>query len=206
MSKYPKHDKVVKLAAAEIGVVEQPNGSNSGPRVREYQAATWLGGTGWPWCAAYCCWLWQKAGFTLSYRGAGAYKWYDEGAQHVGRKIRRDQWAQVIPGDGVVFRVGSGHIGIVEKVTADAVQSIDGNVSNEVDRRTRPLSSVYGFVGLAEKPSPTAKPPKAPAWEVVTSASGHKVIYFSGLKAIQKRLPRFLKRFPTGLTIRRRKR
>lgn len=53
-------NEIVKIATAEIGV-EEVNGTNSGKRVREYQAATDLGGTGWPWCAAYVCWCVREA-------------------------------------------------------------------------------------------------------------------------------------------------
>lgn len=50
--RYPVHEQIVRFALDELHrhVHEVPMGSNSGPRVREYQAATWLGGTGWPWC------------------------------------------------------------------------------------------------------------------------------------------------------------
>ena len=46
-------DKMVQLAREEIGVSEV-DGSNCGPRVDEYKAATWLDADkGWPWCAAF---------------------------------------------------------------------------------------------------------------------------------------------------------
>ena len=52
--------EIVKVATAEIGV-EENSGSNSGIRVKQYQAATDLGGTGWPWCAAFICWVVREA-------------------------------------------------------------------------------------------------------------------------------------------------
>jgi hypothetical protein len=52
--------KLVDLAKKEIGV-EEVNGSNCGPRVDEYKAATWLNPKkGWPWCAAFICWLFRE--------------------------------------------------------------------------------------------------------------------------------------------------
>lgn len=48
--------ELVRQLKREIGIREIPKDSNSGPRVREYQASTWLEGTGWPWCAAFICW------------------------------------------------------------------------------------------------------------------------------------------------------
>lgn len=48
---------MIALAAGEIGVSEV-NGTNCGPRVDQYKAATWLDPKkGWPWCAAFICWL-----------------------------------------------------------------------------------------------------------------------------------------------------
>jgi len=75
---FPKHAKALRSALQDIGVKEQPNGSNSGPRIVTYQRATWLPGTGWPWCVAFCLYHLQKAGgFILPYRGAGAYAYLD---------------------------------------------------------------------------------------------------------------------------------
>lgn len=55
----PAH--IVRIATAEIGV-EEVNGTNKGPRVDEYKAATWLDPTkGWPWCAAFVCWVVKQA-------------------------------------------------------------------------------------------------------------------------------------------------
>ena len=54
-------DKMVALAREEIGVSEV-DGTNCGPRVDEYKAATWLAADkGWPWCAAFICWLIREA-------------------------------------------------------------------------------------------------------------------------------------------------
>lgn len=55
-------EKLCRVARAEVGVMEV-GGNNNGPRVREYQAATWLKPAAWPWCAAFVCWVlreWTK--------------------------------------------------------------------------------------------------------------------------------------------------
>lgn len=49
-----------EIAIEEIGVQEIGN-TNTSPRVREYQSATSLDGTGWPWCAAFICWVVMRA-------------------------------------------------------------------------------------------------------------------------------------------------
>lgn len=54
-------EKLVKLALAEVGV-EEIDGTNCGPRVNEYKAATNLPPKeSWPWCAAFLCWLIRAA-------------------------------------------------------------------------------------------------------------------------------------------------
>mgnify|MGYP000296441851 CR=1 FL=1 len=54
---------IVRIASAEIGV-EEVGGSNCGPRVNQYKAATNLKPTeSWPWCAAFVCWVVRQAMF-----------------------------------------------------------------------------------------------------------------------------------------------
>lgn len=52
--------QVLQTARNEIGVREVGT-SNTGKRVQSYQAATTLGGTGWPWCAAFVAWCMKYA-------------------------------------------------------------------------------------------------------------------------------------------------
>lgn len=54
-------EAIVRLARKEVGV-EEINGSNKGPRVNEYKAATNLPAEeAWPWCAAFICWVVREA-------------------------------------------------------------------------------------------------------------------------------------------------
>lgn len=201
---YPKHEKALARANADLkaGVREVPLGSNTGPRVREMQGHTWLGGTRWPWCVAACVTWAEEAGFVLPYQGAGAYAFLDW--------ARRNGWSKplsrAIPGDFVVFNIGAGHMAMLVEYDARAgtVETIDGNSSDRVRRVLRSASLVRGAVTLPEKPHkiPAAKPP---LFEVVTSESGHKVITVSTASGLAKKLEKLLKKHPT-LTIRRRKR
>jgi len=53
--------RLVTIAAKENGV-EEVNGTNCGPRVNEFKAATWLpADQAWPWCAAFICWVVQQS-------------------------------------------------------------------------------------------------------------------------------------------------
>lgn len=48
-------EALARIALHEVGTREV-GGNNLGPRVREYQSATWLEPGAWPWCAAFVCW------------------------------------------------------------------------------------------------------------------------------------------------------
>lgn len=179
-----RHSDAVAIAAHEIGVREEPMGSNSGRRVREYQAATFVPGTGWPWCAGFCCYVWEKAGKRLPYRTASAYGMLTWARGAGWAKRGRD----CVPGDLVVFNIGSGHIAILEhRVGADGlVHTIDGNSSDQVVRRTRPYSLVAGGVHIPEIISTPVPKAKQPFWVVTTSEKGHTKRVFTGRAAQSK--------------------
>jgi len=48
--------RLLEIATHEVGVHED-GGNNCGPRIKEYQSATWLTPAPWPWCAAFICWI-----------------------------------------------------------------------------------------------------------------------------------------------------
>ena len=126
------------LAAAQsqVGVSEQPPGSNDGPQIAEYRTATAGSGVG-PWCAYFTSWAAAQAGVPLGEAGQGfgsvsaLYSW----AQRTGRATPAAPGVRPNPGDLIVW--GGRHIGIVESVDADgSIHTIEGNSSNAVSRRT----------------------------------------------------------------------
>ena len=126
------------LAAAQsqVGVSEQPPGSNDGPQIAEYRTATAGSGVG-PWCAYFTSWAAAQAGVPLGEAGQGfgsvsaLYGW----AQRTGRATPAGPGVQPNPGDLIVW--GAEHIGIVESVDPDgSIHTIEGNSSNAVSRRT----------------------------------------------------------------------
>lgn len=137
--------QMVALAQREIGVKEQPPGSNDSPRIAEYRQATAGSGIG-PWCAYFTSWLAKSAGAPLGEAGQGfgsvdaLYGW----AQRTGRAVQNGPGVRPQPGDLIVW---DEHIGLVESVDADGtVHTIEGNSSDQVIRRTHAAGSALGYV------------------------------------------------------------
>jgi hypothetical protein len=139
------------LAAAqpEVGVAEQPPGSNNSPRIARYRQATAGSGVG-PWCAYFVSWAAREAGTPLGDRGQGfgrvddVYAW----AQRTGKAIPNGSGVTPQPGDLIVW---DEHIGIVESVLPDGrVQTVEGNSSDKVSRRVHDASGdgAIGYVRL----------------------------------------------------------
>lgn len=138
------------LAAArgEVGQAEQPPGSNDSPRIAQYRSAVPGGGVG-PWCAYFVSWAARQGGVPLGEQGQGfasvsqAWAW----AQRTGRAIPNGPGVRPQPGDLIVW--GGSHMGMVENVLPDgSVQTIEGNSSDAVSRRTHPAGSATGYVQI----------------------------------------------------------
>lgn len=137
--------QMVALAQREIGVKEQPPGSNDSPRIAEYRKATAGSGIG-PWCAYFTSWLAKSSGAPLGEAGQGfgsvdaLYAW----AQRTGRATQNGPGVRPQAGDLIVW---DEHIGLVESVDADGtVHTIEGNSSDQVIRRTHAAGSALGYV------------------------------------------------------------
>lgn len=141
MSTYAIRRKLIAIAAKEVGVREIPKNSNSGPRVRQYQNATNLGGSGWPYCAAFVCWVvreWlkdqdvldafkftAKQAETWRPKTAAAYGFH-EWASQKGLLQMDDSPGHVLhSADLVTFDIS--HIGIVDTDEGSKIYTIEGN-------------------------------------------------------------------------------
>jgi cell wall-associated NlpC family hydrolase len=149
--------KMVQTARGEIGVVESPRNSNSGERVREYQAATNLGGTGWPWCAALCAWCSERSGHVFRGWNTAYVPDYVSTARAGKHGLRVVSADDARPGDLVCFDWDGGvadHIGILESyVRSGRFTAIEGNTAygndsngGQVMRRDRNTSQVECFI------------------------------------------------------------
>jgi hypothetical protein len=108
--------RLVELARREVGIKEV-GGTNCGPRVNEYKAATTLpANVPWPWCAAFICWLFREAMKGGSYtfqRPTTAGAWDFENwslAQDDSTRTKRLPGRDIQAGDVVVFTFS--HIGL----------------------------------------------------------------------------------------------
>lgn len=116
--------EVLRIAAAEVGVVESPPGSNR----TKYGA--WYGMNGVPWCAIFLSWVFAKAGMP-EYRAHYTPSWVAwfkaRGMWHAGH-------AGIAPGDVVFYDFPDSvrrvqHVGIVQKVGTTGILAIEGNTA-----------------------------------------------------------------------------
>lgn len=142
MAKLPSY--LVTIAAAEIGVTEI-NGSNCGPRVNQYKAATWLpADKAWPWCAAFICWCVREALAASGLKETKTFKrprtagaWDFENwslAQDNTTHTKKPHRGDIQPGDIVIFKFS--HIGIAAGAPDinGHVRTIEGNTDGAGSR------------------------------------------------------------------------
>ena len=154
---------VADIAQAEVGVREEPRDSNRGARVEEYQRATWLDGSGWPWCAAFVCWVIQQVETAQALpfqrpRTAGAWDFINWAqGQGLLRFDPRGNSSEIRRGDIVVFTFS--HIGICnETTTGDTVHTVEGNTNASgsregggVYKQSRKRSQIRCVIRLEEE-------------------------------------------------------
>lgn len=133
---------IAQIAAKEVGVKEV-GGNNKGPRIREYQSATWLPPGPWPWCAAfvdYCLMEWLKSSLVRDWlkltdaqadafrpKTAGAWDLANWARQNNRRVSILTEDAKALHGDIIIFDFS--HVGIVEADNGKAFATIEGNTN-----------------------------------------------------------------------------
>jgi hypothetical protein len=135
------------LAAAEsqVGVAEEPPGSNDGPQLALYRNAVAGAQPGQPWCAYFASWTAAQGGTPLGEEGQGygSVKEIADWGARTGRLLPAS--ATPAPGDLILY--GDRHIGIVESVNADgSLTTVEGNYASGVTRVQRSPSEATGYV------------------------------------------------------------
>lgn len=130
--------EVLKVAGTQVGVMERPPGSNTGPEVDAYLASVGLP-PGLYWCASFVYWCFRDAAKDLGsanplVKTGGCL---DHWNRTKGKKILAAD-ATANPGllvPGQIFIIshggGSGHTGLVEKVEGGFIDTIEGNSNPE---------------------------------------------------------------------------
>ncbi len=134
-------EELIATAKKEIGVTEKPLGSNGGTQVEAYLASVNLS-KGNPWCAAFVYYCAQKAAAKLSKTnplvktGHCLTHWNNT----AGKKVIM---SDAVNNNGLIkvgsifimsFGGGRGHTGIVTKVDAGYIETIEGNSNNNGSR------------------------------------------------------------------------
>lgn len=121
-------------ARSQVGIMEQPPGSNKGPQVNKYLHSVDCP-PGSFWCAGFVYWCFEEAAKNLNrtsplYKTGGCLMHWNK---TVGRKIPGAEAANnpelVKPGQVFIIDHGGGlgHTGIIEKVEGGFIHTIEGN-------------------------------------------------------------------------------
>lgn len=126
--------EAVKVARSQIGIMENPIGSNRGPEVDEYLRSVNCP-PGNYWCAGFVYWCFDEAAEMLNlpnplYRTAGCLShWNNSRGKKISAKTAMQNPAVVKTGQ--IFIVdhgrGMGHTGIIERVDGGFIYTIEGN-------------------------------------------------------------------------------
>ncbi len=123
---------IIDVAAGELGYKEE------GDNRTKYGA--WMGMNGAPWCHMFVSWCADQAGVSASVvpktasTSAGMNWFKQKGLFKYKDKYTPDR------GDIVYFKTNRSHVGLVEYVSGNTLHTIEGNSSDQVKRRTYPLS------------------------------------------------------------------
>ena len=139
-------NRILTVAASQLGTVEDPRGSNNVPYNTAYYGHP-VSGSRYPWCMVFIWWVFREAGLSaLFYDGAKTascttlMKW----AKY------KQQWVtgDYKPGDVLLYQFDSDdyadHTGILVSVQGNRLQVIEGNTNDEVRQVWRDASQLHG--------------------------------------------------------------
>lgn len=132
----PLLTETLKIAQSQVGVMEDPPGSNRGTQVEIYQASVGIG-PGSYWCAAFLYWCFQQASNNLNRRnpvlktGHCMTHWNNTPGKKILAADAVNKPSLVKPGHIFIINTGGshGHTGMIEKVEGGFIHTIEGNTN-----------------------------------------------------------------------------
>ncbi|SLM47433.1 Peptidoglycan-binding domain 1 protein [Nitrospira japonica] len=132
----------LNIAASQVGVMEDPAGSNRGPQVDEYIRSVRLDPSAgsYPWCAAFVYWSFERAAARVGIANpvvctAGVLDHWKKAAKAGARLILPEELLDDLSllKPGLIFTMstggGNGHMGLVEGFRDDRLITIEGNTN-----------------------------------------------------------------------------
>ncbi len=155
--------RIIEFAGKEVGVTEEPIGSNKGQRVNEYLASIGLQ-PGLPWSTAFVYWVYKQANAEAKLRKTGSLMELWNSLNPNERITQKEAMANpslIQPGNLFFIQFGKniGQIGIVESVKGESIFTIEGNSNDKgtedgtgVIRGVRQLNNItLGFSNFGQK-------------------------------------------------------
>jgi peptidoglycan hydrolase-like protein with peptidoglycan-binding domain len=136
----PLRDLVIDIAASQIGVLEEPRGSNRGPEVDIYIRTTGLdpAADSYPWCVCFLYWVFDQAAKVKGIpnplpKTAGVISLWNLGRRTEAQVVRKSEATAQNVKPGMIFHLdlgnGKGHAGLVIGVAGDQIITIEGNTN-----------------------------------------------------------------------------
>ena len=166
-------EDVIKIALNEVGYEEGKNNWNK--YARDLDAVDYFVGCGkkqnLPWCCVFTNWCLWKASDSSS---ASGKKWdainyqYESSSCNTSAVVsyyknffKRKGKIYSSPKPGDICFYGDSHVGLVISVSGSSMVVVEGNASNAVKKKTRPISDsgCFGRPSYDTKPSPTPPGP-----------------------------------------------
>jgi hypothetical protein len=150
--------RTFEIALSQIGVTEEPKGSNGGPQVTQYLKSIGLG-AGHAWCMAFVYWCVNEACKELGLKnpliktGGVLHQWNN--VKHL--RLLPNRSSAIKAGDIFIMDYGRGlgHTGIVGQLSNSVLYTIEGNTNDEGSRegyevaeRQRTITSIKGVIQL----------------------------------------------------------
>lgn len=158
--------ELADIALRYMGVEESPRGSNCGPLVNKFKAATHLDPKGnWPWCAAYvsfCVKILIEESAMESIDSppflSAAFSFESWGKRNNALIFRPKNCPPYIPQRGDIVIYEYSHVGIVTKGTATSFTDISGNTTSGGSRegyivttKGHTMAKVRCFVRISQR-------------------------------------------------------